>query len=300
VATKTAVVETEHRTVVPCHACLSIDNDTYIQARGYRIANCRNCGLWFVNPQPTVEELRQHYATYDSGDLWRDMEEGFNRKVRSFILKRKQSGSVLDVGCGSGNFLRCMKDKGFLAFGIEPSVTGSEYARDALQIEIFHGMIHDFMKLNSVRRFDVITLLNVLEHLANPVETMEQLGDILAPDGIVAIVVPDARFHDLVGRVRKMVGIADPYWLENAPFLSGFRVPDHLCSFQPRTISVLLRRAGYTVIQMRNAPVVFNPPFYRDAAKRFVFGTSQMLYYLTMRRVLIGYSTLVLAQKGRG
>ena len=95
---------------------------------------------------------------------------------------------------------------------------------------------------------------------------MEQLGHVLAPNGIVAIVVPDARFHDIVGRARKIVGIADPYWLENAPFLSGFRVPDHLSSFQPRTISAVLRRAGYKVIKLQNAPVVFNPPFYRDAA----------------------------------
>jgi SAM-dependent methyltransferase len=297
VATTTAMVEPKGRMAVPCHACLSTDNDTYIQARGYRIAQCRNCGLWFVSPQPTVEELQQYYATYDSGDLWRDMEEGFNRSVRSTILERKQSGQVLDVGCGSGNFLRCMKEKGFSVLGIEPSVSGSEYARDALQVEIFHGMIHDFLKLNPGRKFDVITLLNVLEHLTNPVETMEQLGHVLAPNGIVAIVVPDARFHDIVGRARKIVGIADPYWLENAPFLSGFRVPDHLSSFQPRTISAVLRRAGYKVIKLQNAPVVFNPPFYRDAAKWFVFGVSRALYYLTFGRVLVGYSTLVLAQK---
>ena len=296
-ATTTAMVEPNGRTAVPCHACLSIDNDTYIQARGYRIVLCRNCGLWFVSPQPTVEELQHYYATYDSGDLWRDMEEGFNRSVRSTILERKQSGQVLDVGCGSGNFLRCMKEKGFSVLGIEPSVSGSEYARDALQVEIFHGMIHDFLKLNPGRKFDVITLLNVLEHLTNPVETMEQLGARSGADGIVAIVVPDARFHDIVGRARKMVGIADPYWLENAPFLSGFRVPDHLCSFQPRTISAVLRRAGYKVMKLQNAPVVFNPPFYRDAAKWFVFGVSQALYYLTFGHVLVGYSTLVLAQK---
>ncbi len=291
------MVEPKGRMAAPCHACLSTDNDTYIQARGYRIAQCRNCGLWFVNPQPSVEELQQYYATYDSGDLWRDMEEGFNRSVRSTILERKQSGQVLDVGCGSGNFLRCMKEKGFSVLGIEPSVSGSEYARDALQVEIFHGMIQDFLKANPGRKFDVITLLNVLEHLTNPVETLEQLGGVLAPDGIVAIVVPDARFHDIVGRVRKMFGVSDPYWLENAPFLSGFRVPDHLCSFQPRTISAVLRRAGYKVIKLQNAPVVFNPPFYRDAAKWFVFATSQALYYLTFGRVLVGYSTLVLAQK---
>lgn len=296
-ATKPAIVAPVQRLSVPCHVCDSTNDVTYIEARGFRIAQCSNCGLWFVNPQPTVEELRQYYATYDSGDLWRDMEEGFNRDVRKIIMDSKPSGTLLDVGCGSGNFLRCMKEKGFSAFGIEPSVSGSDYARESQQVEIYHGMIEDYMRDNSGRRFDAITLLNVLEHLTGPGDTLVQLSRLLANDGLMVIVVPDARFHDIVGRVRKVFGIADPFWLDNAPYLSGFRVPDHLCSFQPRTISALLRRSGYKVVRIQNAPVVFNPPFYRNAAKWFVFGTSQALYYLTLRQVLVGYSTLVVAKK---
>jgi SAM-dependent methyltransferase len=297
VAATTALVQPTHRATVACHVCSSMDNVTHLEARGFRIAECRNCGLWFVNPQPTVEELKQFYATYDSGDLWREMEERFNRSIRKVILRRKRSGTILDVGCGSGNFLRCMKEKGFSTFGIEPSVTGSGYARDAHQVDIYHGMIEDYLTLNSGRQFDVITLLNVLEHLTSPVQTLLQLSQVLAPDGVLAVVVPDARFHDIAGRVRKLFGARDPYWIEYDPFLSGFRVPDHLCSFQPRTIASLLRRCGFRVVNIENAPVIFNASFLRDAAKWFVFGISQALYYLTFRQVLVGYSTLVLAQK---
>ena len=91
------------------------------------------------------------------------------------------------------------------------------------KIEIFHGMIHDFLKLHPSTELDVITLLNVLEHLTNPVETMEQLGRVLAPDGIVAIVVPDARFHDIVGRrpVRWWESPTLTGW-KTLPFLPGF------------------------------------------------------------------------------
>jgi 2-polyprenyl-3-methyl-5-hydroxy-6-metoxy-1,4-benzoquinol methylase len=286
------------RREVACHICSSHSNTTYIEARGYRIAQCKNCGLWFVNPQPTVEELRQFYATYDDGDQWRNLEERFNRGVRDAILQVKRSGSVLDVGCGSGNFLRCMKEKGFTAFGIEPSGSGSEYARDEHGVQIFHGMIEDYLASHRDRKFDVITMLNVLEHVTDPVGILSKLSAVLASDGVLAIVVPDARFHDWVGRIRRFAGISDPFWIEQPKsFLSGFKLPDHLCSFQPATIAALLERSKFQVTTMRAAPVVINPGINRSFAKLMVYWVSKALHVATFRRVLVGYSTMVLATK---
>ena len=299
-AVSTLVAATSRRTVVACHVCGSANQTVYIEARGYRICRCKECQLWFVNPQPTDEELRNFYAGYDDGEQWRNLEEYFNRGVRKSILRIKQSGTVLDVGCGSGNFLRCMKEGGFSAFGIEPSGSGSEYARAEHGVEIYNGMIEDYLALNSGRRFDVITLLNVLEHLTHPTQTLLQISRVLAPDGVLAIVVPDARFHDLVGRMRRFAGIPDPYWIEQPKsFLSGFKLPDHLCSFQPRTVSALLQRCAFQVVSIENAPVVFNSTL-RSLGKLLVFWFSQGLHYLTFRRVLVGYSTLVLARKESG
>jgi SAM-dependent methyltransferase len=287
-----------HRTLVPCHVCSGTDDATYIEARGYRIARCKNCGLWFVNPQPTVDELREFYATYDDGDQWRNMEEHFNRGVRKAILRTKQRGAILDVGCGSGNFLCRMKEAGFSAFGIEPSVSGSEYAREEHGVDIYHGMIEDYLALSSDRQFDVITLLNVLEHLTRPAETVRRLKQVLAADGMLVVVVPDARFHDALGRVRRRFGVTDPYWIERpTSFLSGFKLPDHLCSFQPSTLASLLRRCGFSVIATESAPVVFNSTVGRNAAKLLIAGASQVLHRFTLRRLLVGYSILALARK---
>ncbi len=284
--------------MVACHVCAGTDDRTYIEARGYRIAQCRSCGLWFVNPQPTTKELKEFYAAYDDGEQWRNLEEHFNRGVRQAILRMKPSGAVLDIGCGSGNFLRCMKEKGFSAFGIEPSGSGSNYAREAHGVDIYHGMIEDYLAANRERSFDLVTMLNVLEHLTDPARILLELKQVLAPDGVLAIVVPDARFHDMVGRLRRWVGLSDPYWIEQPKaFLSGFKLPDHLCSFQPRTIALLLQRCGFMVAAMQNAPVVFNPELQRSAAKLLVSWICRGLHYVTFRRVLVGYSTLVLARK---
>src|SRR5258708_37440685 len=104
------------RSMVACHVCSSTDDSTYIEARGYRIARCTSCGLWFVNPQPTMEELRQFYAAYDDGEQWRNLEEHFNGGCRKRILLIKRSGGVLDVCCCSGYFFICMEWAGVVAF----------------------------------------------------------------------------------------------------------------------------------------------------------------------------------------
>jgi SAM-dependent methyltransferase len=289
---------TNLRKTVVCHVCSGADDVAYLEARGYRIAQCRSCGLWYVNPQPAPEELRHFYATYDDGEQWRKLEEHFNKSIRAAILRRKNSGSVLDVGCGSGNFLRCMQEKAFSVFGIEPSGSGSDYARNEHGIDIFHGMMEDYLAAQAGQGFDVITLLNVLEHLTDPAGALVQLRQALASDGVLAIVVPDARFHDLVGRLRRRLGVADPYWIEQPKsILAGFKLPDHLCSFQPATLTALLRRCGFRVVALQNAPIVLNADRKRNLGKLLVRWASQALYYLSFRRIVIGYSTLVLAER---
>lgn len=297
-ATQTSTHAAASRRVVACHVCASKNHDTYLRARGYCIAVCRDCGLWYANPQPTPEELSEFYAGYDDGEQWREGEEHFNRGIRRAILQVRRSGAVLDIGCGSGNFLRCMREAGFSVSGIEPSRSGSAYAREEHGIQIHHGMIEDYFEALAVPRFDVITMLNVLEHLIDPAQTLLQLRQALAPNGVLAIVVPDARFHDVLGRLRRSVGFHDPYWLEQASsFISGFKLPDHLCSFQPRTLASLLQKCGFRVVALQNAPVVFNAKLHRNVAKFLTCWASQVLHYVTFRRVLVGYSTLLVARR---
>jgi SAM-dependent methyltransferase len=161
---------------------------------------------------------------------------------------------------------------GIFRIWIEPSESSSQFAREEHVIEIHHGMIEGYLAAHGARKFDVITLLNVFEDLTHPAQTLLQLRQILAPDGLLAIVVADARFHDLLGRLRRHVGLQDAYWLEQPlSFLSGFKLSDHLCSFQARTIASLLQRCGFRVVAFRNAPLVFNSHLHRIC--REIFGS---------------------------
>jgi SAM-dependent methyltransferase len=259
---------------------------------------CRDCGLLYVNPQPSLAELEQFYTGYDLGEQWVVGEEQFNRAVRKTVLRFKQSGSAMDIGCGPGNFLRCLRESGFRVFGVEPSQAGSNYARSINHIETFHGTLEAFLASEAKVKFDVVTLLNVLEHMKDPSAMLLQLRQLLSGDGILVIVVPDARLHVVLGELRRGLGFKDPFWMDTVRHpLVGIDPPHHLTSFEPRTLSHLLARCGFEPAYLRNAPVVFNADRWKNMAKTVLYTFSETLYWLTLGRLVFGYSTLVVATK---
>jgi SAM-dependent methyltransferase len=294
-ATALAVAQRE---TVSCRVCSAAPSTPYLSARGYTIVRCDNCGLRYVNPQPSLKELEQLYATFDQGNQWRIGEEGFNRGVRKVVLRFKKRGSALDLGSGSGNFLRCLREAGFDVFGVEPSLTGSTYARSVHGVETFNGTVEGYVAHGATRDFDVVTLLNVLEHLKDPVNILTQLRPVLRSSGILLIVVPDARLHALVGETRHRFRFRDPFWMESERKpLVGFDPPLHLCSFEPRTISHLVKRCGFEPLYLRNAPLVFNDDRSKNVAKRILHAFTESIYWLTFQQVIVGYSTLLVARK---
>lgn len=287
------------RTFVPCHICRADLAQPFWSECGYEIVRCRGCGLWYVNPQPTTAELEHFYSEYDDGEQWRQGEESFNRGIRNVILRYKRTGRVLDVGCGSGNFLRCMREAGFKAFGIEPSRSGSDYARDINRLDVFTGSVERYNQTAREQRFDIVTLLNVLEHLTHPHRSLGAICDLLEQGGLLIVVVPDARFHAIIGRIRRFFGVRDPYWLKGRSVLSGFKLPDHLTSFTPATLRKMLESGGFSVLQMANAPVVLNPEKRRNIIKYLVRATFEAIRVLSFGHLLFGYSTLAIASVPR-
>ncbi len=286
------------RETVACPVCTTSPCTPYLNARSYCIVRCDSCGLRYVNPQPSLQELEQLYADFDQGNQWRIGEEPFNRKVRNVILRYKQTGSAMDVGSGSGNFLRCLRQAGFEVFGVEPSLSGSAYARSEHGVETFHGTVEGFAASGTTREFDVVSLLNVLEHLKDPAAILSLLRPRIRSGGILVIVVPDARLHALVGETRKRFGFGDPFWMETPRKpLVGFDPPLHLCSFEPKTLSKLISRCGFEPVYLRNAPLIFNDDHWKNVAKRVLHVGTECIYWLAFRHVVVGYSTLLVARK---
>jgi SAM-dependent methyltransferase len=286
------------REMIPCPACEAAEFTPYLKGRGYSVVRCGECGLIYVNPQPTRGELEEYYAGYDLADQWVNGEEPFNLGVRDVVLRFKKSGSALDVGCGPGQFLRNLREAGFRVCGVEPSEAGSKYAKTVNGIDTFHGTVEAFLASAPQAQFDVISALNVIEHVKNPAKVLRDLHTMLHGNGILVVGVPDVRLHVLVGEVRRRLGFQDPFLLDTVKHpLVGIDPPHHLTSFEPRTICGLLGRCGFEAVYVRNAPIMFNADRWKNAAKRVLYGLSETLYWLSFRQLVLGYSTLVVATK---
>jgi SAM-dependent methyltransferase len=295
--TEPFVDSTNVRPEVSCRICESRNADPYLKIDEYQIVTCLDCGLRYVNPQPSEKELESFYSGFDSQRSWRgEAEEAFDRSIRATIQRWQSTGAVLDVGSSKGNFLVCMREAGFSVYGIEPSEKNRTFARQQNGIPSFPGTAEAFLLTPITQQFQIITLLNVLEHLRNPKQVLLGLRARLADGGFVVIVVPDCRFHAAVGTLRRLAGSNDPYWIKTRA-LVGFDPPQHLCSFEPRTLALLVEQCGFEKVLLRNAPVIYNNSFARDIAKFLVHGACEVLYRISLGQLLVGYSTLIIARR---
>jgi len=169
----------------------------YANCEKYPLQQCRKCGLVYVYPAPTEAAIDDLYSTYHAQT--HQLELSQHRRNSSFSPKFSiryscnfQSGTLLDVGSSYGYFLDCARKRGFAAKGVELARGPAEYARAKLGLDVMTGRLEEAALSNDA--FNIVTLLNVLEHLPDPYRTLSEVYRIFEPGGIVVIVVPNLNF----------------------------------------------------------------------------------------------------------
>lgn len=164
-----------------------------------RTVACTSCGLMRTNPMPTEAEINEYYSSIyrlDYGPISsKPTRRHLNRSHRKAANRMevlapalKPGAQILDFGCGAGVFLSHAKNAGFETLGIEPGIAFAKFASDEFGLDIINDI---WENVELARQFDVITAVEVLEHLRHPVDAMRWLRDNLAEDGIVYITVPN-------------------------------------------------------------------------------------------------------------
>jgi 2-polyprenyl-3-methyl-5-hydroxy-6-metoxy-1,4-benzoquinol methylase len=217
--------------------------DFFLTGESFQIVKCRNCGFRFTNPRPEAGELGKYYESSEyisHSDSRQGLFASVYQQVRKYTLGQKfalikrfhQNGEILDIGCATGQFLGFMSKHGWKSTGIEPDEKTRERAISEFGLQVYPEEQLYVLRKSS---FDIITMWHVLEHVSDLNDRLEQIRNLLKPDGIFIVAVPNSNSYD-----AKKYGI---HW-------AGYDLPRHLYHFTKEDIKTLMEKYGFKIVKI--------------------------------------------------
>jgi 2-polyprenyl-3-methyl-5-hydroxy-6-metoxy-1,4-benzoquinol methylase len=213
----------------------------------FHLVRCVSCGLEFIHPQPTTEELNECYQSdYFTKRTDRGYDNYFSPEIRSEIERvialnlkglsfetfefsmpgKKRS---LDIGCAAGYFVNYIASRGWDAQGIEVSKPCVSFARDKLGLNVIDA---DYLSTEYTEKFDLITLWATIEHLPDPVSVLKKIFSNLRENGMLYISTCRTG-----GFFQKKAADSWRY----------YNFPEHLYFFSLPNLKKILRENGFTI-----------------------------------------------------
>jgi 2-polyprenyl-3-methyl-5-hydroxy-6-metoxy-1,4-benzoquinol methylase len=177
-----------------------------------------------------------------------------NNILLSYFRNEKVKKVVLDVGCGEGNFLKGLNKDNFIKYGLD--LKNSKKFDNFSEIQVYKG---DFLNTKFKKKFDVIVLLHVLEHLQDPVKVLNKVKFLLNRKGIVLLSTPNTdSFGFKLGRQN---------WFHLDP-------PYHTVLFNKDNMNLLCEKTGLKIIDVKNDFYQFPLDLFwsiRNSKKRYLY-----------------------------
>jgi 2-polyprenyl-3-methyl-5-hydroxy-6-metoxy-1,4-benzoquinol methylase len=198
-------------------------------------------------PQPKTEELPGYYES-DDYISHTDSKETVIDKLYQIVKKhaltnklklidsfKTADNNLLDIGCGTGDFLLICKNNGWKVAGVEPNAKAKIATENKLKGVSTSEIYSEINQLNNEAQFDVITLWHVLEHVPNLEVYISTLKKFLKPNGVLIVAVPNFKSYD-----------ANYY----KQFWAAFDVPRHLWHFSKKSIRLLFEKHEMSVVKI--------------------------------------------------
>lgn len=248
----------------------------YMERGALGIVRCKECNLIYVNPRLKNPE----------GVYWGDAEKyfkeaklifegkAFHHRDRNYvndlklIHRYKPTGIFLDVGTNMGFFLRNAKKwKGWTLYGVEPSPTLSEIARKYFELNIKTSFLEDAGFESNF--FDIVTMTDVFEHIANPARILEEAKRILKPDGILFVKVPNGLFNHFKFKIAKIAGRLKDYDI--------FDSYEHVVHYSSATLKKMLEKNGFKLIKIKIGKPIQVPVWHRYVGHYYQYSSPWVL-----------------------
>jgi len=233
----------------PCAICRETSPESFkIWFDGYvKLFKCKKCGFISQFPGPGKSTIVTSYEDRYTLDFTKTGQDFMYPERRRILLdniyhisKHVTSGDILDVGCGDGHFLYLCSKKGFTCYGVEHSIQLSTYVSSKASARIVQGLY--IKKMFPKNSFDIISFIQVLEHIPTPIDALETAKYHLRQNGILVIEVPSVNSpHFLTYKATRIK------WFVRPP--NGV-ITSHFGYFSPKTLLALTKKCGFKKLSL--------------------------------------------------
>lgn len=266
---------------INCNFCQQSQPKFIFSKNNYAIVECNQCHLVYVGNPPSSAELLKLYSFdngYHTGLADKTVESAYLSRARQqyrFIRKFVSKGALLDVGCSVGLFLNELRQQGWNDIqGLEFSADTAEVARQRFDLDVTVGTLEntDFED----KKFEVITLWDVIEHVTAPLLNLQKAHAILAENGLLVLETPN--IDGLFPKISKLVANTINYWAHPEP-------PAHLFQFSVASIGRLLNQAGFEIITIEHDTIPLAYSF--GSLKTLLTKPKRLIYALAFAALAI-------------
>ena len=247
--------------------------DHTVSRETFQVVQCDTCGFRFTNPRPDEKEIGKYYQSEEyishSGTS-RGVVNTIYGIVRDYTVKQKvklinkqilnpksQILNILDIGCGTGEFLNACKNNGWNICGVEPSEIARQHAKTNFGIE---PLSQDKLFELNKNQFSVVTMWHVLEHVHQLEKTIKQIKHILIDKGALIIAVPNCNSFD--------AKYYEKYW-------AAWDLPRHIYHFTERDIKKLLNKFEFTFSEI--VPMKFDSYYVSLLSEKYKTGKTNLV-----------------------
>ncbi len=219
-----------------CIFCGRVNGRVMIKENGYKGKKCPKCGLIFISPHPSYNAVINLYnerpEEYLSFFKYNILKYLIAKHHLGIIKKFVKTGTLLEIGAGSGTFLALAEQQGFDAYGVEVNRFLAKYINEKLGIPC-QDIPLNFSSFSD-KKFDVVYFCDVLSHFYDPISELSKIVSKLKKNGIV--IFETGNGGDIREKYLKVI--------------TSFQYPDHLFLFSELSVKILLRKIGLEPLEV--------------------------------------------------
>lgn len=258
--------------------------DHMLSNEKFILTECANCSFLFTNPRPTSKDIGTYYKSDEyisHSNKSTNLINTIYKIARHFTMSKKVSlinsitnqKTILDYGCGTGDFLYTSQKNGWKITGFEPDKIAREKAIDLTKTNVLSSI----EELKQIQEVSLITLWHVLEHITELNSTFDTLKSKLSVNGKFLIAVPNHESYDAI--------LYKDFW-------AAYDVPRHLYHFSQDTMKLFLNKHGLKIYN--TIPMKLDSYYVSLLSEKYKYGKSNYI-----KSFINGYKSNVYARKNQ-